>query len=161
MKFCFCRQILQNYWQRLLNNRNKYHETITTIKDPNNNNQVTNGIRDQSRIPHIPNGHFASVGTKLASKLPTKKQSYGLSQEIKITWSFFFFQTDSQDDVKQEILSLPNNQSYGLYSCPTQLLKCSCDIYLLSFRTFSILLLRMVYTHQNLRSPKPHLSITP
>ena len=56
-----------------------------TIKDPNNNNQVTNGIRDQSRIPHILNGHFASVGTKLASKLPTKKQSYGLSQEIKIT----------------------------------------------------------------------------
>ena len=25
----------------LLNNRNKYHNTITTLKDPNNNNQVT------------------------------------------------------------------------------------------------------------------------
>ena len=32
------------------------------------------------------------------------------------------------EEVKQEILSLPNNQSYGLYSCPTQLLKCSCNI---------------------------------
>ena len=82
-------------------------------------------------------------------------------KKLKSPDPFFFFQTDSQDDVKQEILSLPNNQSYGLYSCPTQLLKCSCDIYLLSFRTFSMLLLRMVYTHQNLRSPKPHLSITP
>ena len=31
--------------------------------------------------------------------------------------------------------------------------------YLLSFRTSSILLLRLVFTHQNLRSPKSHLSL--
>ena len=31
--------------------------------------------------------------------------------------------------------------------------------YLLSFRTSSILLLRLVFTHQNLTSPKSHLSL--
>ena len=31
--------------------------------------------------------------------------------------------------------------------------------YLLSFRTSSILLLRLVFTHQNLRSPKSHISL--
>ena len=59
-------------WQgikELLNNRNRYHKTITTLKDPNNNNQVTN---DLSRIPSILNEQFASVGAKLASKLPTE-----------------------------------------------------------------------------------------
>ena len=31
--------------------------------------------------------------------------------------------------------------------------------HLLSFRKFSILLLRLVFTHQNLTSPKSHLSL--
>ena len=111
----------------LLNNCNKHHKTKTTLKDPNNNNQVTN---DQSHIPNILNEHFAiaSVGTKLASKLPTKRNHTDYLKKLKSPDSSFFSKPISPDDVKQEILSLPNNKSYGLYSCPTQLLKCSCDI---------------------------------
>ena len=30
--------------------------------------------------------------------------------------------------MKLEILSIPNNKSHGRCSCPTQLLKCYCDI---------------------------------
>ena len=49
-------------------------------------------------------------------------------KKLKSPDSSFFSKPISPDDVKQEILSLPNNKSYGLYSCPTQLLKCSCNI---------------------------------
>ena len=119
---------IKKTWQginELLNNRNKHHKTITTLKDPNKNNQVTN---DPSRIPNILNEHFASVGTKLASKLPIKSNHMDYLKKLKSPDSSFFSKPISPDDEKQEILSLPNNKSYGLYSCPTQLLKCSCDI---------------------------------
>ena len=71
----------------LLNNRNKHHKTKTTLEDPNNNNQVTN---DPSRIPNILNEHFASVGTKLASKLPTKRNHMDYLKKLKSpVFSFF------------------------------------------------------------------------
>ena len=72
--------------------------------------------------------HFASVGTKLASKLPTKSNHMDYLKKLKSPDSSFFSKLISPDDVKQEILSLPNNKSYGLYSCPTQFLKRSCNI---------------------------------
>ena len=92
----------------MLNNRNKYHKTMPTLKDLSNNNQVTNG---PSRIPSILNEHFASVGTKLASKLPTKSNHRGYRKKLKSPDSSFFSKPISPDDVKQEILSLPNNKS--------------------------------------------------
>ena len=49
-------------------------------------------------------------------------------KKLKSPDSSFFSKPISPDDVKQEILSLPNNKSYGLYSCPTQFLKRSCNI---------------------------------
>ena len=63
---------MKKTWQginKLLNNCNKYHKMLTTLKDPNNSNQATS---EPSLIPNILNEHSASVGTKLASKLPTK-----------------------------------------------------------------------------------------
>ena len=60
---------------------------MPTLKDPSNNNQVTNG---PSRIPSILNEHFASVGTKLASKLPTKSNHRGYRKKLKSPDSSFF-----------------------------------------------------------------------
>ena len=85
-------------------------------------------IHQPETKPNILNEHLASVGTKLASKLPTKSNHMDYLKKLKSPDSSFFSKPISPDDVKQEILSLPNNKSYGLYSCPTQLLKCSCDI---------------------------------
>ena len=48
--------------------------------------------------------------------------------KLKSPDSSFFFKPITPGEVKQEILSLPNNKSCGLYSCPTQLLKYSCNI---------------------------------
>ena len=32
------------------------------------------------------------------------------------------------NEIKLEILSMPNNKSHGFYSCPTHILKCASDI---------------------------------
>ena len=72
--------------------------------------------------------HFTSVGTKLASKLLTKSNHMDYLKKLKSPDSSFFSKPISPDDVKQEIISLPNNKSYGLYSCPTQFLKRSWNI---------------------------------
>ena len=40
----------------------------------------------------------------------------------------FFFDPVSPDDIEREILSIPKNKSYGLYSCPTRILSCAKHI---------------------------------
>ena len=81
---------------------------MPTLKDPSNNNQVTNA---PSHIPSILNEHFASVATKLACKLPTKSNHRGYRKKLKSPDSSFFSKPISPDDVKQEILSPQNNKS--------------------------------------------------
>ncbi|CAH3031828.1 unnamed protein product, partial [Pocillopora meandrina] len=63
-----------------------------------NNNSQV--ISDPSHIPSILYEHFASVSTKLAN-------------DVLRQW---------------DVLLLPNNKSYGLYSFPAQCPKCSWDI---------------------------------
>ena len=118
-------QILKKTWtgtNELLFCRKKNLKTITPIKDPNN-------MMDSSHIPNIVNEHFASVGSKLASKIPSSKQHYlDFVNKNMLAMPSFFFQPLTYDCVKTEILSLPNNKSHGLYFSPTKLLKCSIDI---------------------------------
>ena len=86
-------------------------------------------MMDSSHIPNIVNEHFASVGSKLASKIPSSKQHYlDFVNKNMLAMPSFFFQPLTYDCVKTEILSLPNNKSHGLYFSPTKLLKCSIDI---------------------------------
>ena len=106
--------------------RKKSLKTITAIKDPNNKNKL---VKDSSHISNILNEHFASVGSRLASKIPSSQQHHldFINKNMSPMLSFFF-QPITSDCVKTEILSLPNNKSHGLYSSPTKLLKCSVDI---------------------------------
>ena len=99
---------------------------LTAIKDPNNKHKL---VKDSSHIPNIVNEHFASVGSKLASKFQSSQQHYlhFVNKNVSPMPSFFF-QPITYDCVKKEILSLPNNKSHCLYSSPTKLLKCSIDI---------------------------------
>ena len=98
---------------------------MRALKDPNNNNKVTS---KPSRISDILNEHFASVGNKLASKLTSQSNHMNYLSKSRSPDSSFFFKPITPDDVKQEILLLTNSKSHGLYSCPAQLLKYSCDI---------------------------------
>ena len=108
----------------LLNNQRTKSRVLTKLKDPTNNNQIT---QNPSRLPNILNKHFANVGNLIASKLPKKDNYMSYLSKLKSPDSSFFFKPITQEEVKQEILSLPNNKSCGLYSCPTQLLKYSCN----------------------------------
>ena len=99
---------------------------ITSLEDPNNCNKI---VKEPSQIPNILNEHFASVGNRLASKLPTPQQHYlNYVSHCKSPTSSFLFQPVTSDEVKFQILSIPNNKSYGLYSSPIKLLKYASSI---------------------------------
>ena len=99
---------------------------ITFIKDPNDNDSVTS---NPSRIANVLNDHFASVGPKLANKLPTVQCNYfDFLNRSNSPDSSFAFNLVSPAEVELEILRIPINKSHGLYSCPTQLLKYSSNV---------------------------------
>ena len=54
----------------------KNTKPITFIKDPNDNDSVTSDLSRIGRIANVLNDHFASVGPKLANKLPTVQRKY-------------------------------------------------------------------------------------
>ena len=90
---------------------------LSAVKDPTKNNRV---VRDPSRIPDIFNKHFAWVGNKLASRLPSMQHSYVnfLAKSKSSQSSSLFFRPVTASEVETEILSTPNKKTYGLYSCP-------------------------------------------
>ena len=104
----------------------KSAKSIRFIKDPNNDNSLTS---DPSRIANILNDHFASVGPKLANKLPTPQRTY--ADFLNSSYSpinSFAFNLVTPTEVALEISRIPNHKSHGLYSCPTYLLKCASNI---------------------------------
>ena len=83
----------------------------------------------RNKIANILNKHFASVGPKLANKLPSVQRNYfdflngSNSPDTSVAFSLV-----TPSEVKLEISRIPNNKSPGLYSCPTQILKCSSNV---------------------------------
>ena len=120
---------MRKTWQAInaiLNRRSRSSKPINKLKDPQINNSI---VDDPSRIPNIINKYFSSVGNNLATKMPQAKYSYmEYLNNSKSPDTSFFFKPVTSHEVKLKILSIPKNKSHGLYSCPTQLLKCSCDI---------------------------------
>ena len=86
-----------------------------------------------SGVPHLhvnrPLNHFASVGPKLANKLPTVQRKYfDFLNRSNSPDSSFAFNLVTPAEVESEILRIPINKSHGLYSCPNQLLKYSSNV---------------------------------
>ena len=75
---------------------------------------------------NILNNHFATVGTKLAQKLPASNEPFNcyLNEPAHET---FFFEPITQE-VESQIILTPTNKSYGLYSCPINVLKLCKEI---------------------------------
>ena len=117
----------------LLHRKTKPSKCLSAVKDPTKNSSV---IRDPSRILDIFNKHFASVGNNLASRLPSMQHSYvDFLAKSESPQSSFYFGPVTALEVETEILSIPNKKTYGLYSCPTLLLKYASDIISLPLRT--------------------------
>ena len=72
----------------LLNNQRRKSRLLTELKDPSNNNQLT---ENSSRLPNILNKHFPNVGNVLASKLPNKDNCMSYLSKFKSPDSSFFF----------------------------------------------------------------------
>ena len=110
----------------LLARKLKKTKPINSIRVPTNNDSVT---CDQRRIANVLNDHFASVGPKLANKLPTIQRNYlEFMNRANSPDSSFVFNLVTPAEVELEILRIPNNKLHGLYSCPTQLLKYSSKV---------------------------------
>ena len=106
-------------WQginELLHRRKKNLKVISALNDFNNRNKIINE-------------HFATVGNKLANNLPIpQKHHLDFVNKCKSPISSFFFQPVLPEELLSEILLVPNDKSYGLYSSPTKLLKYSSAV---------------------------------
>ena len=99
---------------------------INLVKTSYVGNTVTS---DPIAVNNIFNRHFASVGPKLTKKLPPVQRPYfDFLSQTKSPESSFVHNPVIPEEVKLEIACIPINKSHGLYSCPSQLLKCSSNI---------------------------------
>ena len=99
----------------LLSRKKKTYMTINNLKQPYSN--TTANLK--SRIPNILNEHFTSIGPSLANKLPPfEKHFTEYLDKMKSPVTSFFFTPISPKEIKLEILSMPQNKSYGFYSFP-------------------------------------------
>ena len=106
---------------RIININKKKHKSISALKDPSTNTLET----DPSKLPNIINRHFASVGSKLASKVPQHHKHFTDYLVHIDQKNSFFFEPVTKEEVELEIMATPNNKAYGLYSCPSFILKLS------------------------------------
>jgi hypothetical protein len=95
------------------------------------------------------NKHFATIGYNLANKFsdsPLSPYDTYLGDPIS---NSFYFNAVSSYEIINEIQHIPENKSYGLYSCPVFILKLSRHILGPILANLLIFQLRPVYFHQN------------
>ncbi|CAH3164497.1 unnamed protein product, partial [Porites lobata] len=92
--------------------KNKRHSTNSIRSNPN---EVPTS--DPKEISNILNKYFATVGSKLASKIPQTINTFYdyLDPPLNRT---FFFDPIIPEDVNLEISILQDNKAHGLYSSP-------------------------------------------
>ena len=80
-------------------------------------------------MSNILNSHFASCGHRLAAKLPHSEKHFSdyLNGYSNTAESFVFHPVEASEIIS-EILNLPQNKAYELYSCPIRLLKSAAHI---------------------------------
>ena len=87
-----------------------------------------NTTKDPLEISNIFNRYVTSVGHNLATQVPSSSHRFTEYLSSNNNYGSFFFDPVSPDDFKREILSIPKNKSYGLYSCPIRILSCATHI---------------------------------
>ena len=77
---------------------------------------------DPKTIGNTLNEYFATVGDKLASAIPEVSGTFSNYLDPPLSNTFYFDPIIPQE-VESEIITLPENKAYGLYSSPAKLLK--------------------------------------
>ena len=103
----------------LINHKKKQKKTITTIKC----SVKVDLSHDSLEQTNILNPHFASIGQKLSSDIPSGKKK--ITDYLPITGNSgsFVFESILPAEIELEIMLPPLNKAHGLYSCLTRLLK--------------------------------------
>ena len=108
---------MKNTWNginSLINNNRKKSKVVSSLKHLNDNSTT----KDPLEISNIFNRYFTSVGHNLATQVPSSSHRFTEYLSSNNNYGSFFFDPVSPDDIEGEILSIPKNKSYGLYSCP-------------------------------------------
>lgn len=77
---------------------------------------------DPLEISNIFNNYFSSVGKNLASRVPRSSRFFTEYLSPNYNPSSFFFDPVTPEEIEREILLIPKNKTYGLYSCPIRIL---------------------------------------
>ena len=84
--------------------------------------------QNATELPNVLNDFFSTVGQKLAANVPDTYCHHNEYLAKVNCASSFFFDPVIPSDIELEILLLPSNKAYGLYSCPVRILKCARNI---------------------------------
>ena len=103
----------------LINRKKKSDKPISSIRRPDNSGPTSN----QSVISDTLNEHFASVGHRLASKIPQSHVRFSQYLPKRTYSDSLMFGTVLSEEIQEVINSIPLNKALGLYSCPTKILK--------------------------------------
>ena len=111
----------KNTWNRinsLINNNRKKSKVVSSLKHLNDNSTT----KDLLEISYIFNRYFTSVGHNLATQVPNSSHRFNKYLSSNNNFGSFFFDPVSPENIEREMLSIPKNKSYGLYSCPIRIL---------------------------------------
>jgi len=112
---------MKNTWNginRLINDKKNRKQVISSLKRPDDNS-LTN---DPLEISNIFNNYFSSVGKNLASRVPRSSRYFTEYLSPNYNPSSFFFDPVTPEEIEREILLIPKNKTYSLYSCPIRIL---------------------------------------
>ena len=149
---------IKKTWEGINNliNRKKHKKSISTIKNPQ-----TQGLSyDPLEQANILNAYFASVGHRIASNMQASNRRFSEYLPITDYHGSFVFEPVLTKEIELEILLTPTKKTYGLYSCPTRLLKSARHIIARPLATLiNIYRCKKVTFPPNLSTPKLFLFI--
>ena len=108
---------IKNTWKGnnlLINGKTRGDNVITAHKRPGNGGLS----RNADEIPSIMNSFFSSIGPNVAARIRQAQKHF----------SSFLPKQNNAGSFEAEILSIPLHKVYGLYSCPTRILKSASKI---------------------------------
>ena len=119
---------IKNTWKGLnllINGKTRVNNLITALKRPGNG-----GLSHKvDEIPNIMNSFVSSIGPNLDARIPQAQKNFSNFLPKEKNAVSFVFKPVTLIEIEAEILStIPLNKVYGLYSCPTRILKCASKI---------------------------------
>ena len=115
----------------LINRQKKKQKDLFPLQCPRSNKL----LNDPTEISNIFNKFFLSVGHSLSSKMPKASPQFTAYLPRLSHPGSFFFCLVTRKEIEEEIIMIPSNKTFGLYSVPIHILRLASLIisYLLSF----------------------------